>query len=84
LRKKEISKVGLGMLKIIWSLKYYLVYSSFVTLFAVSSINNHNTSFAKSSEVIKMKDNMSVKSIRQNPGSFRTYFVPFIRYTGGK
>lgn len=38
----------------------------------------------QSGEAIVSKKPLDVKTIRQNPGSFRSHYLPYFIYTGGK
>ncbi len=66
-------------MKTLLSMKYYIAFAIFAVFISISS-------FAKrwggdSSDTI---EKANVKTIRQNPGSFRTMYLPYIIYSGGK
>ena len=66
-------------MKALWQIKFYLLFSLFCSGMGLWSIQDRWG--GQSSETVK---NMDVKSIRQNPGSFRSHYLPFFHYTGGK
>ena len=66
-------------MKALFSIKYFLIMGVLMT--SSFSYLTYTKVGGDTSDNIK---NVDVKSIRQNPGSFRSRYMPFFIYTGGK
>ena len=66
-------------MKILWALKFFLPYALFISFLSVYSVKDR-----WGSDSSDKMSNVDVRSIRQNPGSFRSHYFPMYIRTGGK
>ncbi|RME93035.1 MAG: hypothetical protein D6767_01880 [Candidatus Hydrogenedentota bacterium] len=64
-----------------WFLIYTVVSLVFIGLDAYWLMNKKG---GEEGEAITSKKPLDIKTIRQNPGSFRSHYLPYMIYTGGK